>query len=46
MQIALLCIKCLDKLQKQQVINDIVHTEKLKDDEVRELAWDNIKKTW
>ena len=37
-----ICIKCLDELRKQQVIDKRVYYEKLMDDTVRKLAWDGI----
>ena len=39
-----ICIKCLDELRKQQVIDKRVYDEELMDDTVRKLAWDGIQK--
>ena len=39
-----ICIKCLDELRKQQVINEKVYDQKLMDDAVRELAWNKLQK--
>ena len=39
-----ICIKCLDELQKQQVIDGKVYDQKLMDDALRKLAWDELQK--
>ena len=39
-----ICIKCLDELRKQQVIDEKVYDQKLMDGAVRKLAWDEIQK--
>ena len=39
-----ICIKCLDELRKQQVINEKVYHGKHMDDTVRRLAWDELQK--
>ena len=41
---SLLCIKCLDELRKQQVIDEKVYDQKLMDDTVKKLAWDSLQK--
>ena len=39
-----ICIECLNKLQKQSVIDQSVHDQKLIKDAVRKLAWDRLRK--
>ena len=39
-----ICIECLIKLQKQLVIDQSVHDQKLIKDAVRKLAWDRLRK--
>ena len=39
-----ICIKCLDELRKQQVISEKVYDQKLMDDAIRKLAWDELQK--
>ena len=41
---SLLCIKCLDELRKQQVIDEKAYDQKLMDGIVRKLAWDRLQK--
>ena len=40
-----ICIKCLNELRNQQVINKKVYDKKLMDDAVRKLAWDELQKS-
>ena len=37
------CMVCLDELRKQQVINEKVYDQKLMDDTLRKLAWDELQ---
>ena len=37
-----ICIKCLGKLRKQQVIDEIVYIKDLLKDPLRKLVWANI----
>ena len=39
-----ICTKCLDELWKQHVINEKVYDQKLMDDAVRKLGWDELQK--
>ena len=39
-----ICIRCLDKLRKQQVIDGKVYDQKFMDDAVRKLAWEELQK--
>ena len=39
-----ICIKCLNELRNQQVIDKKVHDKKLMHDAVRKLAWDELQK--
>ena len=39
-----ICIKCLDELRKQQVIDEKVYDQKLMDDAVKRFAWDKLQK--
>ena len=38
-------IKCLDEFKKQQVIDDKTYDQKIKDDPVRKLDWDELHKS-
>ena len=38
------CMVCLDKLRKQQVIGKKVYDQSLIDDKLRKLAWDRLQK--
>ena len=38
------CMKCLDELRKQQVIDQHVYDQKLMDDTIRKLAWEGLQK--
>ena len=38
------CMVCLNELQNQQVIDKKVYDQKLMDDTMRKLAWDNLQK--
>ena len=40
------CMKYLNEPQKQQVINEKVHDQKLMDDMITKLAWDGLQKIW
>ena len=37
-----ICKKCLDELWKQQVINEKVYDQKLMDDAIMKLTWDEL----
>ena len=37
-------MKCMDKLRKQQVIDEKMYDQKLIDDTVKTLAWDELQK--
>ena len=37
-------MKCMDKLLKQQVIDERMYDQKLIDDTVKTLAWDELQK--
>ena len=37
-------MKCMDKLRKQQVIDERMYDQKLMDDTVKTLAWDELQK--
>ena len=39
-----ICKKCLDELWKQQVINEKVYDQKLMDDAIMKLTWDELQK--
>ena len=39
-----ICIKCLDELKKQHVVNDKAYNQKLKDAAVKKLVWDKLHK--
>ena len=39
-----ICIRCLDELRRQQVIDEKVYDRKLMDDAVKRLAWDELQK--
>ena len=38
------CMKCLDELRKQQVIDEKVYDQKFMDDTARKLAWKRLQK--
>ena len=38
------CMACLNELRKQQVIDKKVYDQKLMDDTLRKLAWDELQK--
>ena len=38
------CMVCLDKIRKQQVIGKKVYDQSLIDDKLRKLAWDRLQK--
>ena len=38
------CMVCLDELRNQQVIDEKVYDQKLMDDMIRKLAWDELQK--
>ena len=38
------CMKCMDKLRKQQVIDEKMYDQKFIDDTVKTLAWDELQK--
>ena len=38
------CMTCLDKLRKQQIIGQKIYDQKLMDDTVRKLAWEELQK--
>ena len=38
------CMACLDELRKQQGIDQHVYDQKLMDDTIRKLAWEDVKK--
>ena len=38
------CMACLDELRNQQVINEKVYDQKLMDDIIMKLAWDELRK--
>ena len=38
------CMACLDKLQRQQIIDQYVYDQKLMDDTMRKLAWEGLQK--
>ena len=38
------CMKCLDELRKQQVIDEKVYDQKFMDDTARKLAWERLQK--
>ena len=38
------CMKCLDELRKQQTIDKKVYDQRLMDDTVRKLAWEELQK--
>ena len=39
-----ICMKCLDEIRKQQVIDKRVYDQSLMDDTVRKLTWDGLQK--
>ena len=38
------CMACLDELRKQQIIDQHVHDQRLVDDTIRKLAWEELQK--
>ena len=38
------CMTCLDELQKQQIIGQHVYDQRLMDDTLRKLAWEELQK--
>ena len=40
----LVCMACLNELRKKKVINEKVYDQKLIDDTLRKLAWDELQK--
>ena len=38
------CMACLNELRKKQVIDEKVYDQKLMEDTVRKLAWDELQK--
>ena len=38
------CMACLDELRKQQIIDQYVYDQKLMDDTIRKLAWEELQK--
>ena len=38
------CMTCLNELRKKQIIDEKVQDQKLMDDTVRKLAWDELQK--
>ena len=41
-----ICMACLDKLRKQQIIDQYVYDQKLMDDTIRKLAWEELQKKY
>ena len=41
-----ICMACLDKLRKQQIIDQYVYDQKLMDDTIRKLAWEGLQKKY
>ena len=41
---SLVCMACLDELRNQQVIDEKLCNQKLMDDMIRKLAWDELQK--
>ena len=39
-----ICMKCLDEIRKQQIIDKRVYDQSLMDGTVRKLAWDGLQK--
>ena len=39
-----ICMACLNELRKKQVINEKVYDQKLMEDTMRKLAWDELQK--
>ena len=39
------CMACLDELRKQQIIDQHVYDQKLMDDTIRKLAWEELQKS-
>ena len=40
------CMTCLDELQKQQIIDQYVYDQRLMDDTIRKLAWEELQKKY
>ena len=40
------CVACLNKLQKQQIVDQKVHDKKLMEDTMRKLAWERLPKNF
>ena len=38
------CMACLDELRKQQIIDQHVYDQRLMDDTIRKLAWEELQK--
>ena len=38
-----ICTTCLDELKNQQVIDDKTYNQKLKDDAVRKIVWNELQ---
>ena len=38
------CMKCLDELRKQQIIDQHVYDQRLMDDTLRKLTWEGLQK--
>ena len=38
------CMGCLDEIRRQQVIDQKIYDQRLMDDTVRQLAWDELQK--
>ena len=38
------CMVCIDKLRKQQIIDQHVYNQKLMDDTIRKLSWEGLQK--
>ena len=39
-----ICMACLDELRRQQIIDQHVYDQRLMDDTIRKLAWEDFKK--
>ena len=39
-----LCMACLDELRKQQAVDQYVYDQKLMDDTIRKLSWEELQK--
>ena len=40
------CTACLDKLRKQQIIDQKIHDQKLMENTMRKLAWEGLTKKY